>query len=48
MLDDNKNVIKTFYSYTEAFKHLKLKHSGCIKKQMDKSRKAYGYYWSIN
>ena len=32
---------------TEAFKYLNLKHSGCIKTQMDKGRKAYGYYWSI-
>jgi len=48
MLDDNKNIIKTFSSYTEAFKYLKLKHTGCIKTQMDKGRKAYGYYWSIN
>ena len=48
MLDENKNIIKTFTSYTEAFKYLKLKHSGCIKTQMDKGRKAYGYYWSIN
>jgi len=48
MLDDNKNIIKTFSSYTDAFKYLKLKHTGCIKTQMDKGRKAYGYYWSIN
>ena len=48
MLDDNKNIIKSFSSYTEAFKYLKLKHSGCIKKQIDKGKKAYGYYWSIN
>jgi hypothetical protein len=48
MLDDDKNIIKTFSSYTEACKYLKLKHSGCIKTQMDKCRKAYGYYWSIN
>jgi hypothetical protein len=48
MLDDDKNIIKSFSSYTEAFKYLKLKHSGCIKTQMDKGRKAYGYFWSIN
>ena len=48
MLDDNKNIIKSFSSYTGAFKYLKLKHSGCIKKQIDKGKKAYGYYWSNN
>lgn len=48
MLDDNKNIIKSFSSYTEAFKYLNLKYSGCIKKQMDKGRKSYGYFWSIN
>jgi hypothetical protein len=48
MLDDNKNIIKTFSSYTEANKYLNLKNTGCIKIQMDKGKKAYGYYWSIN
>lgn len=48
MLDDDKNIIKSFSSYTKAFKYLKLKHSGCIKTQMDKGKKAYGYFWSIN
>jgi hypothetical protein len=47
MLDDNKNIIKAFPSYTKAYHFLKLKNSGCIKTQMDKERKAYGYYWSL-
>ena len=48
MLDDNKNIIKTFLSYTDAYKYLKIEYSGSIQKQMKKGRKAYGYYWSIN
>ena len=48
MLDDNKNIIKIFSSYTEAYKYLKIEYSGGIQKQMKKGRKAYGYYWSIN
>ena len=48
MLDDNKNIIKKFSSYTDAYKFLKLEHSGGIQKQMKKEKKAYGYYWSIN
>ena len=47
MLDDDKNIIKSFSSYTEVFKYLKLKYPGCIKKQIDKGRKAYGYFWLI-
>lgn len=48
MLDDNKNIIKTFSSYTEAHKYFGLKHAGCISSQTKKGKKAYGYYWSIN
>lgn len=47
MLDDNKNIIKTFSSYTNAYKYLKLEYSGGIQKQMKKGRKSYGYYWSL-
>ena len=48
MLDNNKNIIKTFLSYTDAYKYLKIEYSGSIQKQMKKGRKASGYYWSNN
>jgi len=48
MLDDNKNIIKTFDSYTLAYKYLNKKNTSCIQKQTPNNKKAHGYYWSIN
>lgn len=48
MLDENKNIIKTFSSYTECYKYFgKNPTNSNIQYQMRKNRKAYGYYWSI-
>lgn len=48
MLDDNKKIIKIFNSYTDAYKYFNKNYTGFINNQIDKDKKAYGYYWSIN
>lgn len=48
MLDDNKSIIKTFNSYTDAFKYIGKQYCGDISKAIKSQRKRYGYYWSLN
>ena len=36
MLDDNKNINKTFESYTSVYNYLNKKNTGCIPKQIKK------------
>ena len=48
MLDDNKNVIKTFSSYTDAFNYLNIPFGGQINKYIKNNKKIYGYFWSLN
>jgi hypothetical protein len=48
MLDDNKNVLKIFDSIKEACKFLNKNNNGNIMNQLNKNKKAYGYYWKIN
>jgi hypothetical protein len=48
MLDDNKNIIKTFNSYTDAFKYINKPYCGGINISIKKNIKRYGYYWSVN
>jgi hypothetical protein len=45
MLDNHKNIIKTFESYTSAYNYLNKKNTGCIPKQIKRNETAYGYYW---
>lgn len=48
MLDNNKNIIQTFASFTDAYKYLGKEYSNTIHQQIKKGRKSYGYYWSLN